>query len=415
MPESDMQHKMRAKLNTDSDLEISPEELSEDNSKQGAKEESGKLFTPKVFRSFIKKGSGQVKSRKIFASESSEKQNGLLSGGLFRKNGFGKKLKVHYLIILVLIVVVPASIYLFYGSSYDYIQPDQSQAFDSTLAVEWSEVELGITPTKPERIDLAGITAQSAYVYDPDSYEVYGQREYHEQYHIASITKLMTALVADDYYEWDEEIEAKGDLMRNDYSKILGLKPGDKMEVDDALRAMLIGSYNDAAEALGNSVEGGYSEFIEAMNQKAGEFGMHNTVFSNTSGLVDEGNYSTPRDLQKLIAQFMKNEDLAELVRRPADKIKFKRPVEPEAEEDSGQAADELEYEEFEQVIYTTNRLLDEKYGIVGLKTGYTNWAGQCYVAYYINGEQERVAIVLDSERRFEDAEAMIDRSLSVQ
>lgn len=330
--------------------------------------------------------------------------------------------------IVAVLLVVGAVIFLFssviLSARTEYIEVgDTAVDHSDFVASKVSEKDLDFVMYEPVKIDIAGITADGIYIYNPENFQVFAVRNYQTKYHIASLTKLMTALVVLDYYDLDDEFVASGDVYLGDYSKIIGLKDGDIMTVRDGLSAMLVGSYNDVAEAFGNSIEGGYDEFLQAMNQKAHEYGMSNTNFSSTSGLIDKDNYSTPRDLQKLVYHFMREEYLADLVNRPIDKIKYRRPIiidQVDKKNDEELALESVEdkavaeYEEHELIIYTTNRLLEKVDGVVGLKTGYTNWAGQCYISYFIDDVtgEKMVYVLLDSNARFEEAEILIKRSM---
>jgi serine-type D-Ala-D-Ala carboxypeptidase (penicillin-binding protein 5/6) len=129
--------------------------------------------------------------------------------------------------------------------------------------------------------------------------DVVFERRADEERPIASTTKLMTALLALEGMALDDVLTAPG-YQAGAAESVIGLREGERMTVRDLLRALLLASANDAAEALAVGLSGSTAEFVEEMNRRAGQLGLKDTSYANPIGLDEEGNHSSPRDLVKL-------------------------------------------------------------------------------------------------------------------
>ncbi|SHI66070.1 D-alanyl-D-alanine carboxypeptidase (penicillin-binding protein 5/6) [Dethiosulfatibacter aminovorans DSM 17477] len=211
----------------------------------------------------------------------------------------------------------------------------------------------------------------------------------------ASLTKLMTAVIAvengdlDDVYTVDDETPFTID------GSHIALEPGEKLTLEELLHALLIPSANDAAEVIAINNAGSVESFVEKMNEKAAELGMTNTNFVNPHGLHDDSHYTTASDLAKLAVYAYKNEVIRNIVKKknytiPATNIK-----------------------EDERLLNTTNRLfigtgygnqiiIDGKYrdikydGATGMKTGYTPQAGSTFIGSAERDGLTLISVVLD-------------------
>ncbi len=167
-------------------------------------------------------------------------------------------------------------------------------------------------------INFDDIYSPNVGVYNLENMEmIYGKNE-NEIISFASITKVMTAIVA------IENIENINDTVIVDYSKIdgkvdielvtAGIYDGQSLTYYDLLATMLVPSGADSAEYLANIIFDSEEIFIQKMNDKAEEIGMNNTSFSNVTGLDDEENYSTINDLAKMMKYALDNEYLKEIM-----------------------------------------------------------------------------------------------------
>ena len=145
------------------------------------------------------------------------------------------------------------------------------------------------------------ITAAAYIVYDLETGEVLAEQNSETQLPIASITKVMTAVVALDLASPDESFIVSKEASRVIPTKI-GVVPGEKMTLEELLQATLITSANDAAQVIQEGIDTKYGEavFIQAMNEKAKLLGMENTRFANPQGFDDGNNFSTASDLALL-------------------------------------------------------------------------------------------------------------------
>ena len=159
-----------------------------------------------------------------------------------------------------------------------------------------------------------GSSAASAILIDGESGRVLYAQNAEEERPIASITKLMTALVA---------VESHPDLsevvtIRPEWTGVEGssmyLKAGEELTLEALLYGLLLASGNDAAVAIAGFCAGDVDTFVAWMNDKAAELGMEHTHFENPNGLNDEGHYSTAADMAALARVVMEHEALAKIV-----------------------------------------------------------------------------------------------------
>lgn len=242
---------------------------------------------------------------------------------------------------------------------------------------------------REDTVTFPVVSAQGVLVYDVDS----GVTLYEKNPDIitppASTTKIITALVALDYYD-PEAIFTIGGISVD--GQKMGLVAGERISVKSLLYGLLVYSANDAAEALAQSYPGGRSAFISSMNVKANDFGLINTHFANPSGLDSSFHYSTARDLVKVSVYAMKNPLFAQLV-----------------------STKELEVRSVDQKIVhklqNINELLGEVYGVVGIKTGWTENARENLVTYVERGGKKLIIALLGSQDRFGETKEIIEWS----
>lgn len=174
---------------------------------------------------------------------------------------------------------------------------------------------------------------------------------------IASITKLMTVLVAFEHARPDEVVTVTGAAAARGESSI-SLSPGERLTVYELAQAALIQSANDAAAALADHVGGGdRAAFVAMMNAKARALGLEDTRFANPDGLDQAGNYSSARDVSRLARAAMRSPAIRKIVRTTEATISGPRRLE------------------------TWNDLLYTFPGLLGVKTGHTSGAGWSQVA----------------------------------
>lgn len=221
------------------------------------------------------------------------------------------------------------------------------------------------------------VRSNAAFVLDTTTGDVIFERKSGLVAPIASITKLMTALVVlEGQQPLDEIIEirpADGWKGKNAFSR---LTVGTKLSREDLLHLALMASENRAARALGRSYPGGEPAFVRAMNAKAKALGMTQSRFADPSGL-STGNVSSARDLAKLVIAASRNRTIREFSTSPHHQVKVGRSM--------------LEFR-------NTNSLVrNPDWTITVQKTGFINEAGECLVMQTMIEERPVVMVLLNS------------------
>lgn len=228
------------------------------------------------------------------------------------------------------------------------------------------------------------VTAESIYLVDLPSFTPIYSRNENLELFPASTTKILTALVAYDIYKPNQIITVKKTI---DDGQIMGLMIGEKITVENILYGMLVYSGNDAAYVLADNY--GYDKFIDLMNKKAQTLGMKNSHFSNPNGLDSGTQHSTSYDLSLAARELLKNPYLSKIVSTKEITIS------------------DVDFKYFHQ-LNNVNKLLGEIQGLGGLKTGYTENAGENLVSFYKKNGHQFVIVILKSLDRFSDTRNII-------
>lgn len=251
-------------------------------------------------------------------------------------------------------------------------------------------VSVDVTPPAPYPQKVNGYpqpvtTAKGVIVIDVNSQKILFEKNSHQRLYPASTTKMLTALIALEYYDMDTVLTVQREKVDG---SVLGLKKGEQMTVYDLLRATLISSSNDAALVLADNYPGGEKEFVALMNRKAREMSLTESSFKNPTGLHDPGHFSSARDLARLGTLALKNAQFKKLV---ATRVATLTNLTTNAE---------LKIENLNQLLGTT--------GVDGIKTGFTEEAGGCLVATKQIGKNRVISVVLGSEDRFLDTDKLL-------
>jgi D-alanyl-D-alanine endopeptidase (penicillin-binding protein 7) len=180
--------------------------------------------------------------------------------------------------------------------------------------------EIAVTPLPRYKMDASGdlvpdLRAAAAIIYDPETNQVLWEENAQSQRSIASITKMMTAVV---FMEDDPDLTQPVAIERSDVfqASTTHLHANDHVTTDDLLHLLLIASDNAAARALARVSPYGTQGFIERMNEKAAELGLETTQYADPSGLLSE-NVSSAYDLARLIAHVSADDRIASIMRTP--------------------------------------------------------------------------------------------------
>ncbi len=251
-------------------------------------------------------------------------------------------------------------------------------------------LEDGEGPIKDPKQISPIIESGGAIAIDRKTGKILFEKNPHVRMPMASITKLMTALLVIEENQLDEIVTVSANAAATPGSD-MNLQSGEKITVESLVKGLMINSANDAAVALAEHNAGSTTAFIKKMNKRAEELALSNTHFSNPTGLDDPGNYSSPFDLAKLGNYIYNNKIIQEAANTAVG----------ETFSADGQTKHQLE---------TTNQLINNYPGIKGLKTGQTDAAGLCLIAIAENeGKNEIVSVVLNSPDRFKETKILTD------
>ncbi|MCR5421844.1 MAG: D-alanyl-D-alanine carboxypeptidase [Lachnospiraceae bacterium] len=216
---------------------------------------------------------------------------------------------------------------------------------------------------------LNGIEA--AGIFDIDNCEAVYVKNIHNKLYPASITKIMTALIALKYGNPDDIITVSSNVeIVESGATLLGLKEGDRLTLEQALNGLLIYSGNDAGVAIAEYISGNVEAFTALMNKEALALGATNTNFINPHGLSDDSHYSSAYDLYLIFNEAVKYDKFREII--------GKREYSTTYSDRDGKSK--------EMTITNTNLYLTgektgpDKVTVVGGKTGTTNQAGSCLI-----------------------------------
>lgn len=231
------------------------------------------------------------------------------------------------------------------------------------------------------------LSAHSAIVLCADTGDVIFEQNADERMLIASITKIMTAIVVIENADLDAQIVIKPEWSAIEGSSMYA-NPGQSYTVRELLYGMMLNSGNDAAAALACTVCGDESTFVEKMNETASRLGMDNSSFRNPHGLDEDGHYSTARDMARLTAYCMENDDFRDIASTNCAVIKG-------------------------VTYYNHNRLLREYEGCIGVKTGYTMAAGRTLVSCAERNGMRLVCVTLSAPDDWNDHKYLLDKAFS--
>lgn len=161
----------------------------------------------------------------------------------------------------------------------------------------------------PLNVKAFDTSARGAILMDTDNHRVLYAENAHYTQSVASISKIMTAIVAIENVDIKKTITVGDEILKAHGSGIY-VKQGEKITIEDLLYGLMLRSGNDAALVIAKHVAGSTEKFVEKMNQKARVIGMNDTTFNNPSGLdEDKGNISSAYDMALLMSYAMQNED----------------------------------------------------------------------------------------------------------
>lgn len=211
-----------------------------------------------------------------------------------------------------------------------------------------------------------------------------------EELPMASLTKIMTAILILENHKLDEVVPIPSNYASLEGVKIF-LHEGEEMTVENLLKALLLPSAGDAAMALAEYHSGSVDEFVKQMNERAKELNLQHTQFANPVGLDAQGHYSTAHDLAQLARYAMQMPDFRDIVQISSAQVTSI----------DGQFTYDLE---------NTNELLNSYLNVIGVKTGTTDEAGESLINLARDAQgNEVLSVVLNSPSRFQESKSMLD------
>ncbi|MEO2074303.1 MAG: D-alanyl-D-alanine carboxypeptidase family protein [Bacillus sp. (in: firmicutes)] len=243
----------------------------------------------------------------------------------------------------------------------------------------------------PQKVDASvSVSAASAVLIEQNTGRILFQKDAHTKRRIASITKIMTAILAIESGKMNQYVKVSDKATRAEGSSVY-LKPGEKIKLNDLVYGLMLRSGNDTAVAIAEYVGGSVDGFAYLMNQKAREIGMYDTHFSNPHGLDDhEDHYSSAYDMAILMRYAMQNKTFKKI-----SGTKVHRAPNPT--------------EKWDRVWKNKNRLLSKYEYCTGGKTGYTKRAKRTLVTTATKGDMNLIAVTLNGPDDWNDHISMYE------
>lgn len=236
---------------------------------------------------------------------------------------------------------------------------------------------------------LPTISAEAAVLIDWNSGRILYARNPHLVKHMASTTKIMTAIIALERGVMDDEVVTSPKAANTGGSSIW-LEEGEVKKLEELILGLMLRSGNDAAVAIAEHISGSVDAFAELMTQRAKELGAMNTSFRNPHGLHHPEHYTTAYDLAIIAAHAMGLKDFRRIAATPSVTISW--PGHP-----------------WDRFLYNQNKLFDLYVGAEGIKTGWTTPAGRCFVGSAERGGRRIIAVVLNAPEMWEDTVTLLD------
>lgn len=244
---------------------------------------------------------------------------------------------------------------------------------DDVAEEQWY-VDVSFDRTLQTTISPPRLNSIAAIVIDMESGRVLYEKNARRSMPMASTTKIMTAIVAIEKGNLEDEVTISK-RAATVWGSEIHLQVGEKLKLRDLLYGLMLRSGNDAAIAIAEHIGGSVEEFCQIMNDKAKELGLPNSHFTSPHGLDMPGHYTTAYELACLTSYALKNPIFNEIVGTKQTSIGNRQ-------------------------LYNTNELLGAYPGVDGVKTGYTGQAGRCLVTSATKNDMRIITVVLGCPTR---------------
>ncbi len=248
--------------------------------------------------------------------------------------------------------------------------------------------DVDATPLWPQQVRRLvhmappAMEAGAALLLDEQSQMVLYEKNANQRWAPASTTKMMTALVALESGELDDQVVVQASDLTVDSA--VGLAAGEEWTLEDLLYILLLPSDNAAARVIARHIAGSEEAFVALMNAKAESWGLHDTHFANPHGLDDPQQYTSAHDLAEIALHGLAQPEFAKIVATS-------------------------EWQAKGRVFRNLNQLLGTYPGAEGIKTGTTDAAGECLVSAVSRPDGAAICVILGSNDRYRDSRLLLD------
>ncbi len=307
-------------------------------------------------------------------------------------NAKSLKHKYAFIIITIFICAIQIMIPINVNAAIDYqaeAEARKSMTIESNLLPNW--------PAGPQ------IGAQSAILIEANTGAVLYAKNINEKLYPASVTKILTALIASETCKMDEIVTFSSDAVHSINWKEdanMGINVGDQITMEQCLYGLLVGSANEAAYAIAEHISGpgNISGFADLMNKKAKELGCTNSNFITPNGIHDENHYTSAHDLALIAQVFFSNELLSKMSSTTSYHVP-KSPTQPRED----------------MIVWAKSKLLPGKEfayeNLLGTKTGFTSEARQTLVSCAQKNGLKLICVIMkeESPNQFTDTTQLFD------
>lgn len=243
-------------------------------------------------------------------------------------------------------------------------------------------------PPVSKNLPVPGFSARAVLIKDLTTNTILYQKDANTSYPNASTTKIMTALVASEYFKANSVLTIGSSA--NIPGSRAGLTYGEEFSFRSLLYGMLLNSGNDAAFAMAENYPSGLLGFVSAMNKKALQLNLANTHFDNPAGFDSPTHYSSAADLAIITQEALKDSSLARIFATKETNIVSLN-------------------KKYTHQLFNLNRLLSDVKGVLGVKTGTTEQAKENLVTLVERDGHRVLLVVLGSNNRFDETTRLID------
>ena len=305
----------------------------------------------------------------------------------------------------VLFTFLIMAVFAFGVGIFCYLSLEQ-QSFTSLVAESDKEEKENLNGSISDiEVDLKYLYSPYAILVDLASGNCLAERDAQVRIYPASLTKIMTAVLAiENTADMEEVITLPTDFFQQLYIKgasMAGFQPGERARLKDLLYGILLPSGAECCMAFADRIAGSEEAFVEMMNQKASELGMDNTHFCNPTGLHDPEHYSTVKDISVLLQYALKNETFKETF------TSSRYSVQPSDQHPEGFTFYSTMFQYMDSAKVTGGK-------IIGGKTGYTEEAGLCLASLAEVGGKEYILVTAKADGTHETEQFHILDAINV-